>query len=751
MFSLVFFIYHFSRFRDVSALPIPAIPYYASVTPRSDLSSRSNATAQTVGWTSAPNLRGTSDLLISCLTTLSLCAWTAYHPNVSGPRGAWRATVHRISWMVIAIVVPEMVLYCAWEQWWAATRLKKEVNALGKSAIDGAGGGGVGGDDGTGGGCRYCRAMERIEYGGLVGDYALDLLFGGGGEGEDVADNEEEDGDVQANGQVGSQTRCSHSSTRTSRSTNSNHDERLSEKIPTTADPIPEIWTTEQAFFALAGGFAIPSSTFSSPPRLIFTPSGLLFLAKLGLLPTSTPDTVSDKSKADVIAKVLVCIQAGWFLVQCIARLAQKLPISLLELHVLAHVLCAFAMYVVWLKKPYDATSPIQVEDERVVDLGALFALHIVKPETVETSSLQQISYPACSKRSVINLTQVQSAHKDFQSASPWTRHLRFAIQHLGDAGELRNFLNHTKSLFSTSRSNSLTRPSQSTPSPASPIETEHLTRSNRALAYLAERNIHLTYESNTTTHLHATSDPNEHALDLTSHTSITLPSLYIVPLRSNLVIDGLPSPSADDSRSAHVNRALMSYAVLSAAYGGLHLAAWNARFATPVEMWGWRSAGLVMVGAPVLSALFVGGEGAYAWVLMKIKEGARKRFGRKRKDGGGDGEQEQGIELQSRDRNVLQQNSRSSADRASSLHASRQRSVDWPRVGTVALKVLYKPLDYLVTLGFAVPGFVAMLAWACYPVVRVYVLVEAFAALRASEPNLYKTVEWTDFIPHAG
>jgi hypothetical protein len=134
-------------------------------------------------------------------------------------------------------------------------------------------------------------------------------------------------------------------------------------------------WSIEVAFFAVSGGFAVDSSTFWRQSQLTFTPAGILKLAKSGKLPTPSVDSVIDKSKADTIAKMLVCIQAGWFVVQCIARLCQKLPLSLLEIHVLTHILCAFAMYFLWLKKPYDAASPILIEDEMVKDMAALFCL----------------------------------------------------------------------------------------------------------------------------------------------------------------------------------------------------------------------------------------------------------------------------------------------------------------------------------------------------------------------------------------
>ncbi|KAK3947874.1 hypothetical protein QBC32DRAFT_195255, partial [Pseudoneurospora amorphoporcata] len=33
-------------------------------------------------WVSSPNVRGTGDIIISCLVTLIACAYTAIHPTV---------------------------------------------------------------------------------------------------------------------------------------------------------------------------------------------------------------------------------------------------------------------------------------------------------------------------------------------------------------------------------------------------------------------------------------------------------------------------------------------------------------------------------------------------------------------------------------------------------------------------------------------------------------------------------------------
>ncbi|KAL9633975.1 MAG: hypothetical protein Q9204_003186, partial [Flavoplaca sp. TL-2023a] len=84
---------------------------------------------------------------------------------------------------------------------------------------------------------------------------------------------------------------------------------------------------------------------------------------------------IEDKSKADPITKCVVCIQAGWFVVQCIARVSQGLPLSLLEIYVLGHVSLAFFMYLFWFAKPYNAISPIVMDRAEVVRMAALFTV----------------------------------------------------------------------------------------------------------------------------------------------------------------------------------------------------------------------------------------------------------------------------------------------------------------------------------------------------------------------------------------
>jgi len=88
------------------------------------------------------------------------------------------------------------------------------------------------------------------------------------------------------------------------------------------------------------------------------TSSGALLLQKAGLLPRMDIARIKDKSKSDLLTKVLVCFQASWMVVQCIARKSTGLPISLLELTTVMHVMCALLTYGMWFKKPQDVGFP---------------------------------------------------------------------------------------------------------------------------------------------------------------------------------------------------------------------------------------------------------------------------------------------------------------------------------------------------------------------------------------------------------
>ncbi|PBK87170.1 hypothetical protein ARMGADRAFT_876665, partial [Armillaria gallica] len=63
-------------------------------------------------------------------------------------------------------------------------------------------------------------------------------------------------------------------------------------------------------------------------------------------------ETIEDKSKGDALSKTLSILQISWFIVQCVARALQHLPITLLEVTALAFAGLSIATYCLWWNKP---------------------------------------------------------------------------------------------------------------------------------------------------------------------------------------------------------------------------------------------------------------------------------------------------------------------------------------------------------------------------------------------------------------
>ena len=82
-------------------------------------------------WALNPGVRGTTDILWSCLLTLTSCVYTAIHLNVPpADEGKWRRLWRKLRWVVLALLAPEIVVYCALEQFLAARQLVNEMNKL---------------------------------------------------------------------------------------------------------------------------------------------------------------------------------------------------------------------------------------------------------------------------------------------------------------------------------------------------------------------------------------------------------------------------------------------------------------------------------------------------------------------------------------------------------------------------------------------------------------------------------------------
>jgi hypothetical protein len=110
-------------------------------------------------------------------------------------------------------------------------------------------------------------------------------------------------------------------------------------------------------FFAVMGGFARYDD--GEGPYVI-DPDGLEdHLRKDDI----TEEAIMDRSKGDALSKGIAILQTGWFILQCIARKTQGLPVTELEVVTLAFAVLNFAVYTLWWNKPLDVQVPFIVRD----------------------------------------------------------------------------------------------------------------------------------------------------------------------------------------------------------------------------------------------------------------------------------------------------------------------------------------------------------------------------------------------------
>lgn len=277
-----------------------------------------NVTANhTDPWTPEPNGRGTWSLLSSCVITIALCAWTALHLNVPEHGKADRQWLRKTKWLMLGLTAPEMVVYVAWRQRQEAKRVLRDVRkALGQPTP---------------------RSEFRRIWDSRLGPRLK----------------------------------------RAPSSTSPKTESPATLPVATTIHK-PE-WTPVHGFYAVMGGFAFDTSTTDQPflpdprTRAALTTAGLSFLLEHepDLLPAISEEQIKDKSKADGLQKLLICVQATWFCASCITRLANSLPISLLELNALGHAACALLIYAMWWQKPLDVDEPSLIQGEKMEPLAA--------------------------------------------------------------------------------------------------------------------------------------------------------------------------------------------------------------------------------------------------------------------------------------------------------------------------------------------------------------------------------------------
>lgn len=127
------------------------------------------------------------------------------------------------------------------------------------------------------------------------------------------------------------------------------------------------------AWFTLIGGFSIDTSKLHNTLSVATLGlDGLLFLARRGHFLRIPDAQISDKSKADYLAKGLVCFQVSWFVGQGITRKIAGLPITLLEFHAFVNIGCSLLTFSLWFTKPLAIKTPYIKNPAQIEQLVAV-------------------------------------------------------------------------------------------------------------------------------------------------------------------------------------------------------------------------------------------------------------------------------------------------------------------------------------------------------------------------------------------
>ena len=136
-------------------------------------------------------------------------------------------------------------------------------------------------------------------------------------------------------------------------------------------------WSKTHGFFIIMGGFHLfkrGSKRTSDTPISHNEDTPLHPLAAIHLygdnttldidfssFPVPTEEEIKDKGKSDWLAKSLVLLQTSWFVMQCIARAIERLPVTHLEIVTLAYAAMNFVIYAFWWNKPLNVNRPVRV------------------------------------------------------------------------------------------------------------------------------------------------------------------------------------------------------------------------------------------------------------------------------------------------------------------------------------------------------------------------------------------------------
>ncbi|KAK0499384.1 hypothetical protein EDD18DRAFT_850636 [Armillaria luteobubalina] len=117
----------------------------------------------------------------------------------------------------------------------------------------------------------------------------------------------------------------------------------------------PETLTMSHGFLVSMGGFVYSDGCPITLDNLQHDTRLVVWLGQI------KKKEISDRSKGDGLSKGVAIGQSTWFLLQCVARVTQHLPLTILEIVAVGYAFFTIVNYAVWWHKPLEISVPFQV------------------------------------------------------------------------------------------------------------------------------------------------------------------------------------------------------------------------------------------------------------------------------------------------------------------------------------------------------------------------------------------------------
>jgi hypothetical protein len=614
--------------------------------------SPSNATLlpRTTSWYSPPNTRGTWQLLVTCLITINLCVWTAVHLNIPAKIDKKRPLkerlwsnyyYRRIRWVLLGLLAPELVVYTAWMQWESARVFVKKVNR-----------------------------HNNKDNGNTRSIFAEDAETSDSPQGGNVKNIHMDDAE-----------------------TSNELQDEPGRHIPLMHSAVPDEpheMTMTHGFYAGMGSYYIdvdlPDDLSWKPPRRAYlTANGLEYLIEKGGLSLPPKETIAERSKSDALAKSLVCLQAGYIIVQCISRLSSGLPLTFLEINTLGHVLCALIMYSFWFHKPQDLTLSIALESSFAKQLGNWYACCFDHYTNIELCDLY---------RTLFDRAKIARPSKVFGSQCPPLTSTQTTATALREQNVFEGFPQESDvAILGGDDCILLLQVYGDSDEVSKQIHRSDLLNMFTAVYYAD-------YPDPVPKYILGNSRVRRHEISVYSLQIIErLFETKTEPLnyKPGLLEEETSNWPSTGPFSSHTFLPPLAIAISTALYGGLHAASWHSFFPTEVEKWFWRVSSIVIAASGLTFAYGMVSYRLYSNITLYDYEHPAKRV-------------------------------------AGAL-------------GWVMDLLSLDGSDFKVWTVFG--GIVHLSLGTCCVISRLYLVVESFISLRKVPVEVYQTPDWTQWIPH--